>query len=53
MTEKKPVTNSAGLRGVVAGRTAVCTCGVEGMGLNYRGYDIIELADKSTFEEIA
>jgi len=53
MSEKKPVTNSAGLRGVVAGRTAVCTCGVEGMGLNYRGYDIIELADKSTFEEVA
>ena len=53
MTEKKPVTNSAGLRGIVAGRTAVCTCGVEGMGLNYRGYDIIELAGKSTFEEVA
>lgn len=53
MSEKKPVTNHAGLRGVNAGRTAICTCGVEGTGLNYRGYDIIELAAKSTFEEVA
>lgn len=53
MSEKKQVTNQAGLRGVNAGRTAICTCGVEGMGLNYRGYDIIELAGKSTFEEVA
>ncbi len=53
MTERKQVTNTAGLRGVVAGRTAICTCGVQGMGLNYRGYDIIELAGKATFEEVA
>ena len=53
MTEKKQVTDTAGLRGVSAGRTAICTCGVEGTGLNYRGYDIIELAGKSTFEEVA
>ncbi len=53
MTEKKAVTSAAGLRGVTAGRTAICSCGVEGMGLNYRGYDIIELADQSTFEEVA
>lgn len=53
MTEKKEVTNTAGLRGVNAGRTAICSCGVEGMGLNYRGYDIIELAENSTFEEVA
>jgi len=53
MTEKKEVTNSAGLRGVTAGRTAICSCGVEGMGLNYRGYDILELAEESTFEEVA
>jgi len=53
MTEKKDVTNTAGLRGVTAGRTAICSCGVEGMGLNYRGYDILELAEESTFEEVA
>jgi len=53
MTEKKEVTNTAGLRGVTAGRTAICSCGVEGMGLNYRGYDILELAEESTFEEVA
>ncbi len=53
MTEKKDVTNTAGLRGVTAGRTAICSCGVEGMGLNYRGYDILELAARSTFEEVA
>ena len=53
MTENKQTTKTAGLRGVVAGRTAICTCGVEGMGLNYRGYDILELAEQATFEEVA
>ena len=53
MNEKKLTTNTAGLRGVVAGRTAICTCGVQGMGLNYRGYDIHELAAHATFEEVA
>ena len=53
MNEKKTVANTAGLRGIVAGRTAICTCGVQGMGLNYRGYDILELAAHATFEEVA
>lgn len=53
MSEKKTVTNTAGLRGINAGRTAICTCGVQGMGLNYRGYSILELAAQSTFEEVA
>ncbi|MFN7184690.1 MAG: citrate/2-methylcitrate synthase, partial [Thermomonas haemolytica] len=53
MTAKKVFTSTAGLRGVSAGRTAICSCGVEGMGLNYRGYDILELAARSTFEEVA
>jgi 2-methylcitrate synthase len=53
MSEKKQSDGPAGLRGVVAGRTAICTCGIEGMGLNYRGYDILELAATSTFEEVA
>src|SRR3982750_3851051 len=43
----------AGLAGVIAGRTAIATVGKEGKGLTYRGYSIYDLADKSTFEEVA
>lgn len=43
---------AAGLKGVVAGETSISTVGVEGFGLTYRGYDIDELAEKSTFEEV-
>ena len=46
-------TNTAGLRGQVAGRTALSTVGQEGSGLTYRGYDIRELADQCDFEEVA
>ncbi|HET6466207.1 MAG TPA: 2-methylcitrate synthase [Nitrospiria bacterium] len=53
MSEKKSVTDSTGLRGVQAGRSAICACGVEGMGLAYRGYNILELAEDSQFEEVA
>lgn len=45
--------SGAGLRGQVAGETALCTVGKTGSGLTYRGYDISELADKATFEEVA
>ena len=45
--------SQAGLRGVSAGETAIATCGKEGYGLTYRGYDILELAASSTFEEVA
>src|SRR5437899_1373531 len=48
-TEKK----TGGLAGVVAGQTAICTVGKEGMGLTYRGYSINDLAEKATFEEVA
>jgi len=41
-----------GLAGVVAGESAICTCGL-GNGLNYRGYDIADLALKCEFEEVA
>src|SRR5262249_51666078 len=41
---------SPGLEGVTAGETAIST--VEG-GLRYRGYPVTELAEKSTFEEVA
>jgi 2-methylcitrate synthase len=49
MSEKK----SGGLAGVVAGKTAVCTVGQQGVGLTYRGYDIHDLAAQATFEEVA
>src|SRR6266436_8992523 len=44
---------TGGLAGVVAGQTAICTVGKEGMGLTYRGYSIEDLAAKATFEEVA
>ena len=44
---------SAGLAGVTAGRTAIATVGKEGKGLTYRGYSIYDLAEHSTFEEVA
>ena len=44
---------SAGLAGVIAGRTAIATVGKEGKGLTYRGYSINDLAEQSTFEEVA
>jgi 2-methylcitrate synthase len=45
--------SSAGLAGVIAGRTAIATVGKEGKGLTYRGYSIYDLAEHSTFEEVA
>ena len=47
------VKKSVALSGVIAGNTAVCTVGRTGNDLHYRGYDIVELARKSTFEEVA
>lgn len=43
----------AGLRGQVAGQTALSTVGKEGKGLTYRGYAIEDLSEKATFEEVA
>lgn len=45
--------SSAGLRGVSAGRTAIATVGAEGHALRYRGYDIVELAEHTSFDEVA
>ncbi len=42
-----------GLAGVTAGNTALCTVGHTGNDLHYRGYDILDLADRCDFEEIA
>lgn len=43
----------AGLRGQVAGQTALCTVGQSGSGLTYYGYDISDLAEVAEFEEVA
>lgn len=43
----------AGLRGQVAGKTALSTVGVSGSGLTYRGYDVKDLAENCQFEEVA
>ena len=45
--------SGAGLAGVIAGRTAIATVGKQGKGLTYRGYSIYDLAEHSTFEEVA
>ena len=44
---------SVALSGTPAGNTALCTVGRSGNDLHYRGYDIHDLATKSTFEEVA
>ena len=59
MTEQATTTTgpkpkkSVALSGVVAGNTALCTVGRSGNDLNYRGYDILDVADACEFEEIA
>src|SRR5512144_3188347 len=47
------VKKSVALSGVIAGNSAVCTVGRTGNDLHYRGYEIVELARQSTFEEVA
>lgn len=44
---------SVALSGVTAGNTALCTVGRTGNDLHYRGYDILDFAETSEFEEIA
>jgi len=41
---------SVALSGVVAGNTAICTVGISGNDLHYRGYDILDLAGTCEFE---
>jgi 2-methylcitrate synthase/citrate synthase II len=43
---------SPGLAGVIAGETAICWVDPNA-GLMYRGYDIHEMAQKASFEEVA
>ncbi|RLV58425.1 2-methylcitrate synthase [Parashewanella curva] len=51
MVDKK--LSGAGLRGQSAGETALSTVGKSGSGLTYRGYDLKDLADNVSFEEVA
>lgn len=44
---------SVALSGVTAGSTALCTVGKTGNDLHYRGYDILDIAEVCSFEEIA
>ncbi|MEW8691039.1 MAG: 2-methylcitrate synthase [Candidatus Thiodiazotropha endolucinida] len=44
---------SVALSGTAAGNTAICTVGRTGNDLHYRGYDILDFAEKAEFEEIA
>lgn len=47
-----PTKKVGGLAGISGGESAICTCGT-GHGLNYRGYDIYDLARECEFEEVA
>ena len=44
---------SVALSGTEAGNTAICTVGRTGNDLHYRGYNILDIAETSEFEEIA
>ena len=44
---------SVALSGTPAGNTALCTVGRSGNDLHYRGYDILDLATATEFEEVA
>ncbi|HET7267761.1 MAG TPA: 2-methylcitrate synthase [Oleiagrimonas sp.] len=52
-TQPRKGKKSVALSGVAAGNTAVCTVGLSGNDLHYRGYDINDLATKSSFEAVA
>jgi 2-methylcitrate synthase len=44
---------SVALSGIVAGNTALSTVGLSGNDLHYRGYDILDIAERCEYEEIA
>ncbi len=50
---KPAAKKSVALSGVTAGNTALCTVGRTGNDLHYRGYDILDIAERCEFEEIA
>jgi len=43
----------SGLEGVVAGETAICSVRAEEGQLIYRGYDVHDLAEQASFEDVA
>src|SRR3712207_5484494 len=49
----KPVKKSVALSGVVVGETALSSIDPERGVLMYRGYDITDLAEHATYEEVA
>jgi len=49
----KPVKKSVALSGVVVAETAICSIDPEQGILRYRGYDIADLAEHATYEEVA
>jgi 2-methylcitrate synthase len=58
MSESQPVSaprpkKSVALSGITAGNTGLCTVGRSGNDLHYRGYDILDIAARCEFEEIA
>jgi 2-methylcitrate synthase len=53
MNDTPKAKKSVALSGVTAGNTALCSVGRTGNDLHYRGYDILEIAHTSEFEEIA
>ena len=51
MADKKA--GGAGLRGQVAGKSAICTVAMGHSGLTYFGYEVDDLARNCGFEEVA
>jgi citrate synthase len=49
----KPAKKSVALSGVVVAETALCSIDAEQGILRYRGYDIVDLAEHATYEEVA
>ena len=52
MSQEVKIGYSPGLAGVIAGESAICWVHPDA-GLLYRGYDIHQLANRSSFEEVA
>jgi 2-methylcitrate synthase len=53
MSKPAAPTYSKGLAGVIAGESSISTVGAEGFGLMYRGFSIVDLCGKASFEEVA
>ncbi len=51
--QKPKPKKSVALSRTVAGNTALCTVGLTGNDLHYRGYDILDIAETCEFEEVA